>query len=188
MDAKRRRVLVVDSSHAWRRDLSRGLSQQGVSVSLAATLREGRHLAKREDVDAIVLDVLFPDGYGLRFLPELRCIRPDAALLLCTAHASIAAAVAAIRAGAHDFLVKPITPEHVAASIGHALAALQGGAPPTRSPILATSMSLDRVQWEHLHRILMECDWNISEAARRLGIHRQSLQRKLRQPPGSALS
>jgi two-component system response regulator RegA len=181
MDVRTRRVLVVDQDERWRRVLQRGLAQHGFSVAQAATLRDAGDLVKREDAKAIVLDVAFPDGHGLGLVPEPRHVRPGAALLICTAHGSIAAAVAALRAGTDDFLLKPVTPGEVAASIGHARGGRQRAELPARALVPTAPMSLDRVQWEHLQRVLMDCDWNVSEAARRLGIHRQSLQRKLRQ-------
>jgi two-component system response regulator RegA len=177
------RVLVIDESEPWRRALERGLSGHGFSVRAAATLTEGRDLVGREDVDVIVLDLLWT-GPGLRAVPELRAARPEAAMLVCTAHGSVAGAVAAMWAGAHDFLLKPISPEQVATSIERTIEALKGGKPSFGHAVPAAPMPLDRVQWEHIQRVLMECDWNISRAARRLGIHRQSLQRKLRKVPG----
>jgi two-component system response regulator RegA len=177
------RVLVIDESEPWRRSLERGLPAHGFSVLSAATLSAGRDLVGREDVDVVVLDFQWTDGCGIRILPELRSLRPTAAILVCTAHGSVAAAVAAMWAGAHDFLLKPTSPDQVAASIERTVDALQGGQPSFRDAIPAAPMPLDRVQWEHIQRVLMECDWNISMAARRLGIHRQSLQRKLRKVP-----
>ncbi len=183
MDTKRLRVLVIDQNETWRRALLRGLPAHGFSVLLAATLSEGRDLLQREDASAIVLDLLLPEGNGLRFLPELRSIRPEAAFLICTAHGSIAAAVAAMRVGADDFLLKPTTAAHVSVSIRRALDSTDPGRPADSIAVPAAPMPLDRIHWEHLQRVLMECEWNISEAARRLGIHRQSLQRKLRRCP-----
>ena len=176
-------VLVIDQNESWRQVLVRGLGAHGFTVCRAATVREARDIVKREEVRAIVLDLLFPDGHGLHLLPELRRLRPDAPVLVCTAHGSIAAAVAAIRTGAHDLLLKPTTVEQVVASLRLALAGQERERPPVQWVIPPKPMSLDRVHWEHLQRVLMECDWNISEAARRLRIHRQSLQRKLRQTP-----
>ncbi len=176
-------VLVIDHYESWRRVLARGLGAHGFMVFGAATVRDARDIVQREDVQAIVLDLQFPDGHGLRLLPELRRVRPDAPVLVCTAHGSIAAAVAAIRAGAHDLLLKPTTVEQVVASLRLALAGQEREQPPVQWVVPPEPMSLDRVHWEHLQRVLMECDWNISEAARRLRIHRQSLQRRLRQRP-----
>ncbi len=85
--------------------------------------------------------------------------------------------------GANDFLLKPTTADQVGASLRHALGGEQREKVPPEWTILPDPMSLDRIQWEHLQRVLLECDWNISEAARRLRLHRQSLQRKLRHMP-----
>jgi two-component system response regulator RegA len=181
MDRKSVRVLVIDDDPSWRRALAVGLPGHGLSVSLAASLSEGGEILRREHVDAVLLDFVWPDGHGLRILPELRELRPAAALLVCTAHGSIAAAVTAMWGGARDFLIRPTTAEHVATSIRSALQA--GPRPALRAALPASAMPLDRVHWEHIQRVLIESDWNVSRAARRLGIHRQSLQRKLRKLP-----
>jgi len=176
-------VLVIDENETWRRALLRGLSGHGFAVAVAPTWRQGFDLFEREGARVIVLDLLLPDAHGLLAIRELRGLCPDSAVLVCTAHGSIAAAVAAMRAGANDFLVKPTTHDHVAAAIRTTLEGRRGEPRPARDAILATPMPLARVHWEHIHRVLMESDWNVSEAARRLGIHRQSLQRKLRKIP-----
>jgi two-component system response regulator RegA len=175
-------VLVIDENDEWRRVLRRGLSGCGYSVSLATTWQQGRDLARRKGPSAIVLEVLSTGGHGLRALSELRGVCPDAALLVCTSYGSIAAAVAAMRAGARDFLLKPTTPAYVAAAIEDILQARYGEGLPARA-IRAAPMPLDRLHWEHIQRVLMECDWNRTEAARHLGIHRQSLQRLLKKVP-----
>lgn len=183
MDGRGPCVLVIDENERWRRMLGGSLPRHGFSVSLADTLSEGLELFRREQADAVLLDFVSPDGHGIRILPELRNLRPNVALVICTAHGSIAAAVSAMWAGAHDFLLKPTTADHVATSIRHALEALRGAHPALHAATPAAPMPLDRVHWEHIQRVLIESDWNISRAARRLGIHRQSLQRKLRKLP-----
>jgi two-component system, response regulator RegA len=177
-------VLVIDESEPWRRTLMRGLARLGFSVLAAATLKQGGGLFGREDFDAIVLDLVWSDGNGLGALADFSSLRPEAAIVVCTAHGSVAAAVAAMWAGAHDVLLKPTNPEQVASSIERTIEALRGGQRPSfRDAIPTSPMPLDRVQWEHIQRVLIECDWNVSRAARQLGIHRQSLQRKLRKVP-----
>jgi two-component system, response regulator RegA len=189
MSEDSRRVLVIDENQIWVRILARSLLLQGLAVAEAATGRRGLELAEREGADAVVLDLRLPDGPGLVFLPRLRELCPDAAILVCSAHGSIATAMAAARGGAHDFLVKPTTPEQVLAAIRDAFG--RGPAPPLPAAgadddgerAAAAPMTLAWVQWEHIHRVLMETSWNVSAAARRLGIHRQSLQRLLRKRP-----
>jgi two-component system response regulator RegA len=146
-------------------------------------VREGQEIIEQWKPRGIVLDLALPDAHGLRLLPELRHKHPETALVVCTALGSIAAAVAAMRSGANDFLLKPTTADQIGASLRHAIGGEQREEVLPEWTTLPDPMSLDRIQWEHLHRVLLECDWNISEAARRLRLHRQSLQRKLRHMP-----
>jgi two-component system, response regulator RegA len=177
-----RRALVIDEDETWRRALLRGLSGRGLVVLGAPSCRRGIELARYEGPDVVILELQLPDGHGLRVLPRLRRLCPDAAIIICTAYGSIAAAIAAVRAGAHDFLVKPTTIDQVSTAIKNATTFLAGRSP-ARIEVPSAPMSLARIQWEHIQRVLMESAWNVSEAARRLGIHRQSLQRRLRQQP-----
>ena len=183
MDSDGTRVLVLDRNETWQQRLRRGLVGHGFSVLGARSVREGKEIIEQWEPRGIVLDLALPDAHGLRLLPELRRRHPETALVVCTALGSIAAAVAAMRYGAKDFLLKPTTAEQVGASLRHALGGEQREKVPPEWTILPDPMSLDRIQWEHLQRVLLECDWNISEAARRLRLHRQSLQRKLRHMP-----
>ncbi len=173
-----RRILLVDDDKLWLTALSRGLRSLGVSVDVAFSGNECLDRHGREQVDAIVMDLDLPDGPGLSFLPRVRGAHPAATIVICTGYGSIAACVEALRSGANDFVTKPTSHEYLLRAITAASAA-------SREPrvVECLPMTLERVEWEHIQRVLMDSRWNLSEAARRLGIHRQSLQRKLRKLP-----
>jgi two-component system response regulator RegA len=125
-----------------------------------------------------VLDLKLGEESGLALIPELLEIRPELRILLLTGYASIATAVEAIKRGAWDYLAKPVDADQV-------VQALRGGGhadEEAAAPVFAAP-PLKRLEWEHIQRVLAECDGNISEAARRLGLHRRTLQRKLSKRP-----
>jgi two-component system, response regulator RegA len=168
-------VLVVDASEPWRRWLVRGLRGFVAGAEAVASGGEALRQLSSARFDAAVPDLQLPDTTGLDLIPVLRQRCPRMVVLVVTGHGSVASTVRALKLGAADYLLKPIAPERIAA-------ALAGEPVQPRTPWLE-EMSLDRVAWEHIHRVLDETHGNISEAARRLRIHRQSLQRKLRKPP-----
>jgi two-component system, response regulator RegA len=172
------RILLVDDDKLWSVALSRGLRSLGVAVEVACSAREFLERSGRAKVDAIVMDLNLPDGTGLSLLPRVRAAHPTATIVICTGYGSIAACVDALRNGANDFVTKPISCE----SLLMAITAASSASGEARQ-VGCRPMTLERVQWEHIQRVLMDSGWNLSEAARRLGIHRQSLQRKLRKFP-----
>ena len=173
------RVLLIDDDEVFLHVLGRALGARGFEVTSAKDGAEA--LARCVDFQPryIVLDLKLGSESGLALIPRLNAARPGVRILLLTGYASIATAVEAIKRGAHDYLAKPVDADQVAqALLGHAAAA--HGAPenlPDAPP------PLKRLEWEHIQRVLNECDGNISEAARRLGLHRRTLQRKLAKRP-----
>ena len=166
-----RSLLVLDDDQALRTRLGRALESRGFTVSTAGSVAEAAE-ALRSSVPAFaVLDMRLDDGSGLKVVQAIRDTRPEARVVMLTGYGNIATAVAAVKAGAVDYLSKPADADDVA----KALLAVEGDAPePPDNP-----MSADRVRWEHIQRVFELCDHNVSETARRLGMHRRTLQRIL---------
>ena len=169
------RILCVDDDQIFRTRLVRALSQRGFEVYAAAHAEEGMILAKRHAPERAIVDMRMPGMSGLDLIDELARIDPDIDIIVLTGYGSIATAVEAVRRGARDYLTKPVDTDQI-------LQAFE------RDPDLGpgpadTTPSLARVEWEHIQRTLADCGGNISQAARKLGIHRRSLQRKLAKLP-----
>ena len=164
-------LLVVDDDVAFRRSLSRALERRGYAVESAESLAEARRIAPGFKPDGAVVDMKLEDGNGRDRGPSLRDVRDDMRIVILTSYGNIATAVAAVKAGAVDYLSKPADADMVEAALR-----TDGEAKPTppESP-----MSADRVRWEHIQRIFEQCDRNVSETARRLRMHRRTLQRIL---------
>ncbi len=178
---ERGRLLIVEDCNMQRAAYERGLRDHFEEVVCAATIGDAFDAACAHRLDAALLDLELPDGSSLDLIPVLIGRHPAITIVVVTGFGSYAAAVDAVRLGASDFLAKP-------ASFAQILAALDGrdvrgmhcgGHTPSR-PV---PLSLARVEWETINRVLAESNGNVSEAARRLGIRRQSLQRKLRNRP-----
>ena len=164
-------LLLLDDDNALRTRLGRALESRGFEVTTAASVAEARE-ALRTSVPAFaVLDMRLEDGNGLKVVEAIRERREDARIVMLTGYGAIATAVAAIKAGAVDYLAKPADADDVA----KALLAVGGEkAEPPENP-----MSADRVRWEHIQRVYDLCGHNVSETARRLNMHRRTLQRIL---------
>jgi len=171
-------VLLVDDDDVFVRVLARALGARGLIVSTAGN-RAGALAAAREGApDFIVLDLKLGDDNGLALIPELLDLDPRVRILLLTGYASIATAVEAIKRGAWDYLAKPVDADQVLQAIRSGMRGVD------ESPASAfAAPPLKRLEWEHIQRMLAECDGNVSEAARRLGMHRRTLQRKLSKRP-----
>jgi two-component system response regulator RegA len=166
-----RHWLIIDDDPVFADTLARALSQQGLSVATARDADAALTAVAAQTPDRIVLDLKLGDDHGLTLLPALLAHAPDARVLVLTGYSSIATAVEAIKRGAWQYLPKPAT----GAAIVQALEA-ERETPP---PVPAHPPSVERLEWEHIQRVLQAHDGNISATARALGMHRRTLQRKL---------
>ena len=171
------RVLLIDDDEVFVRVLARALGARGFTVATAVNRASALAAARELRPDHAVLDLKLGEENGLALIPELLELQPELRILLLTGYASIATAVEAIKRGAWDYLAKPVDADQV-------VQALRGGghAGEAAAPVFAAP-PLKRLEWEHIQRVLAECEGNISEAARRLGLHRRTLQRKLSKRP-----
>ncbi|MCC7320107.1 MAG: ActR/PrrA/RegA family redox response regulator transcription factor [Rubellimicrobium sp.] len=168
---KDRSLLLVDDDDAFLKRLARAMERRGFEVLTAATVAEGRAVAASRPTAYAVVDLRLEDGNGLDVVETLRDHRPDARIVVLTGYGAIATAVAAVKMGAIDYLSKPADADDVT----NALLARKSAMPtPSENP-----MSADRVRWEHIQRVYEMCDRNVSETARRLSMHRRTLQRIL---------
>jgi two-component system response regulator RegA len=166
-----RKLLLVDDDAPLRRSMSRALERRGFDVVAVEGLVEAREQARAQRPEFAVLDMRLAEGSGLELVKMLREIRPDVRIVIVTGYGNIATAVAAIKAGALDYLAKPVDADDVVAAL---LKTGPGLPPPRENP-----MSADRVRWEHIQRVFEQCNRNVSETARRLNMHRRTLQRIL---------
>lgn len=178
------RVLLIDDDEVFTRVLARALSARGFAAAVAHDAAQALAHVRAEPVQFAVLDLKLGADNGLALIPELKALRPGLRILLLTGYASIATAVEAIKRGADDYLAKPVDADAIVNALlaahpadrQHAAAHDEVALPHAPPP-------LKRLEWEHIHRVLTECDGNISETARRLGLHRRTLQRKLAKHP-----
>jgi len=168
-------LLLVDDSYAFRERLARAFRERGFPVRTAADFDEAISLASEESPEMAVVDLRMPGRSGPELVRELKEMDPSTRVLVLTGFGSIPTAVDAIRLGAANYLSKPADADDILAAFARGKV--------SASESVATDHdvpSLARAEWEHIHRVMADCNGNISEAARRLGIHRRSLQRKLR--------
>lgn len=168
-------ILLVDDTPVLRERLGVAMRSRGLRVEQAGNYDEAVEVFGRSPTDLAVLDLRMPGKSGLELLRQLLEMKPDTRIILLSGFGSIPASIDAVRAGAVNFLSKPADADDILSAF------LRGEQPAV--PTGATAFpapSLARNEWEHIHRVLSDCGGNISEAARRLGIHRRSLQRKLR--------
>jgi two-component system response regulator RegA len=164
-------LLLVDDDKPLRERLRIAMERRGFKVLAAESVAEGIKIARSEPPDFAVIDLRLADGSGLDVVAALRTARPDTRVVMLTGYGNIATAVAAVKAGAVDYLPKPADADQIEA----ALLNLERPLPkPPENP-----MSADRVRWEHIQRVYEQCDRNVSETARRLNMHRRTLQRIL---------
>ena len=166
-----RSLLIVEDDKSFLQRLARAMESRGFTVTTAESVADG--LAQLETISPAfaVVDMRLEDGNGLEVISALKRRRPDARAIILTGYGNIATAVNAVKLGAVDYLSKPVDADDVVA----ALLALDGRkAEPPQNP-----MSADRVRWEHIQRIYELCGRNVSETARRLNMHRRTLQRIL---------
>lgn len=164
-------LLLVDDDAVFVERLARAMERRGFRTRIATSVAEAK-IAIQEYVPAYaVVDLRLEDGFGLDVVETLRSCREDARIIVLTGYGAIATAVAAVKMGATDYLSKPADANDVTAAL---LADTESLPPPPENP-----MSADRVRWEHIQRVYEQCDRNVSETARRLHMHRRTLQRIL---------
>ncbi|MBM3777425.1 MAG: response regulator [Acidimicrobiia bacterium] len=169
-------ILVAEDDHAFRTMLVHALDARGYDAHGEGSADAAIAWARRENPERAVVDLRLPDRPGLDVILELKAIDPAIDIVVLTGYGSIATALEAIRLGAVHYLTKPTDADRV-------LAAFERGLASRPRDLAVETPSLARVEWEHLQRVLADCDGNISEAARTLGMHRRSLQRKLAKRP-----
>ena len=164
-------LLIVDDDTVYRQRLAMAMEKRGFAVRQAESVAAGIAAAKSEAPHYAVVDLRLTDGSGLDIVTEIRHVNPDCRVIILTGYGNIATAVSAIKHGAADYLPKPADADQVEAALLDHKAALP---PPPEQP-----MTADRVRWEHIQRVYEQCDRNVSETARRLRMHRRTLQRIL---------
>lgn len=164
-------LLLLDDDEPFLRRLGRAMEKRGFAPEMAGSVAAGRAIATARPPAYAVIDLRLEDGNGLDVVEVLREKRPDARIIVLTGYGAIATAVAAVKIGATDYLSKPADANDV---MGALLARSDELPPPPDNP-----MSADRVRWEHIQRVYELCDRNVSETARRLNMHRRTLQRIL---------
>lgn len=164
-------LLIVDDDEPFRNRLVRAMERRDFEVRSASGVAEAIEMARKDPPAFAVVDLKLLDGSGLDIVPELREFRDDMRVVILTGYGNIATAVAAVKSGAVDYLAKPADADEIEAAL---MAAPDSHPEPPEKP-----MSADRVRWEHIQRVFELCDRNVSETARRLNMHRRTLQRIL---------
>lgn len=170
-----RTLLVVDDDDAFRTRVARAFRERGFTVTEAGTCNEAVAIAREETPEYALVDLRLPGPSGLELVRALRELDPATTIVMLTGYGSIATAVQSVQLGAATYLTKPVDADQIVAAF-----ARDAGADVTAMP---APQPLARVEWEHIQRVLVDCSGNVSQAARLLGIHRRSLQRKLSKYP-----
>jgi two-component system response regulator RegA len=164
-------LLLLDDDQAFVRRLERAMAKRGFEPILAESIAQGKGVVAAHPPAYAVIDLRLEDGNGLDVVEALRESRPEARIVVLTGYGAIATAVAAVKMGATDYLAKPADANDITNAL---LVSEEERPPPPENP-----MSADRVRWEHIQRVYELCDRNVSETARRLNMHRRTLQRIL---------
>lgn len=170
-------LLLVDDDLVLRERLARAIRERGFDVSVAGSYDEAIASCAVESPELVVVDLRMPGRSGLDLVRALKSRDPGSRIVVLTGYSSIATAIEAMRAGASHYLTKPADADEIIAAFNRDGGTALAGADELSTPSLA------RAEWEHIQRVLSDCGGNVSEAARRLGIHRRSLQRKLQKAP-----
>ena len=170
-DFEDKSLLIVDDDDPFRDRLSRAMAKKGFDVNNAKNLENAVKLIRSKAPKFAVVDLRLEGGNGLDVVKEINNAKKDSRIVMLTGYGNLPTAVAAIKAGAIDYMAKPVDADDVEASL---LADPNSRAKPPENP-----MSADRVKWEHIHRVFELCNRNVSETARRLKMHRRTLQRIL---------
>ncbi|ABF90295.1 DNA-binding response regulator, Fis family [Myxococcus xanthus DK 1622] len=173
-------LLLVDDDSTLRERLARAFRERGWDVTTAGDYDEALAAARRESPEYAVVDLRMPGRSGLEVVRDLLTVDASTRVVVLTGYGSIATTVDAIRLGAVNYLPKPADADDLLAAFARA-----SGEPSVATSERFEAPSLARAEWEHINRVLADCGGNISEAARKLGIHRRSLQRKLQKYPPS---
>ncbi len=170
-DYKEKSLLIVDDDNPFRERLARAMEKKGFSVTQAVGVKKGIESLKIINPAFAVVDLRLNDGNGLEVVKEIQNLNNNSKIIMLTGYGNIPTAVAAIKHGAIDYLAKPADADDVEKAL---LADPKSKAQPPENP-----MTADRVKWEHIHRVFELCNRNVSETARRLKMHRRTLQRIL---------
>ena len=170
------RLLLVDDDEIFCLVLQKALSKRGLEVHTATNLQQAKIMTRQHKPDCAVVDLCIGQESGLQMLSHLKKLDADMPILMLTGYASIATAVEAIKLGATHYLTKPADADQILAAFDH----IDGD---TEVKMASTPPSARRVEWEHLQRVLLQHDGNISATARALSMHRRTLQRKLAKRP-----
>lgn len=180
-DDNARTILVVDDDEVFRNQLGRVLERRGLDAHTAGDFDEAMRVAEKTCPDMATVDLRMPGPDGLELVEALADACPDCEIVVLTGYGSIATAIDAVKLGAINYVQKPVDADDLLAAFDRGR---QGPMEPAERSYEAPSLA--RAEWEHINRVLQDCGGNISEAARRLGIHRRTLQRKLNTyPPDS---
>ncbi len=171
-------ILLVDDDETLRERLARALRERGYEVRTAGNADQAMLKVREDSPELAVVDLKMPGRSGIELLKEMRAHDPATEVLILTGYGSIATAVEATKLGAVGYVPKPVDADEILAAFSR----MRGERPLAAAGPVETP-SLARAEWEHIQRVLTDCGGNISEAARRLGIHRRSLQRKLHKYP-----
>ena len=170
-DFQDKSLLILDDDDPLRGRLSRAMEKKGFMVKEAKSVAEGLDIVRKSPPNFAVVDLRLEDGNGLDVIKELSKSKTDSRIVMLTGYGNLPTAVAAVKAGAIDYIAKPVDADDVESAL---LASPESKAKPPENP-----MSADRVKWEHIHRVFELCNRNVSETARRLKMHRRTLQRIL---------
>ncbi len=169
-------LLLVDDDPIFSEVLAKALNKRDFTVTMATDVEHAKQLLKKFQPDYAVVDLRMPGPSGLELIPLLCELNKQMKIVVLTGYASISTAVEAVKLGATHYLTKPADADEI-------VAAFERKSGETQTDIASKPISLDRLEWEHIQKVLAECDGNVSEAARRLGLHRRTLQRKLQKRP-----
>ena len=164
-------LLIVDDDNPLRERLARAMGKKGFEVTQAESVKKGINQAKNAPPAFAIVDLRLNDGNGLEVIKEIQKFKKDSRVVMLTGYGNIPTAVAAVKAGAIDYIPKPADADDIESAL---LASPESKATPPTNP-----MSADRVKWEHINRIFELCNRNVSETARKLKMHRRTLQRIL---------
>ncbi|TAK55762.1 MAG: response regulator transcription factor [Gammaproteobacteria bacterium] len=169
-------LLIVDDDEVFARVLAAAFERRGYLVRVGHSVEVGIALARAESPEFAVVDLRMPGGSGLELVQALQQQDENTRIVVLTGYASIATAVEAIKLGAVHYLAKPADADEIQAAFYRDEGNAEVGVP-------ERPLSVGRLEWEHIQRVLQECDGNVSATARRLGMHRRTLQRKLQKRP-----